>query len=45
MKPPSLEIVSKKAKQIDGAKNFSMKDEDIERVSGNCIIIVFDSNG
>ncbi len=33
MRVPTLEMVSKKAKQIDSAKNFSMKDEDIERVS------------
>ena len=33
MKPPTLDTVNKKAKQIEAAKNFSMNDEDIERVS------------
>ncbi|XP_064403704.1 RNA polymerase-associated protein RTF1 homolog [Halichondria panicea] len=32
MKAPSLEMVSKKTKQIEAAKNFSMNDKDIETI-------------
>ncbi len=33
MKVPTLEMVTKKTKQIESAKNFSMNDDDIETVS------------
>ena len=32
MKPPTLDTVQKKAKEIDSSKNFLMKEEDIEQV-------------
>ncbi len=42
MKAPSLEMVSKKTKQIEAAKNFSMNDKDIETVKWHGCVFFFE---